>query len=111
MKDIKQDFSECSPVEVGSNISKGERKALRQLMQDEGLVISKADKGDVVMVLSTSTYLALAYEHLNDRETYKLLNNNPTQEIVSQFIEYLKTCKERGVITTQEYYKLMPTDK
>ena len=82
MKNIKQDLSECSPVEVGPNISKGERKALRQFMQGKGLVIFKADKGDVVVVLSTSTYLELAYEHLNDRETYKLLKKDSTQEIV-----------------------------
>lgn len=111
MTNIKNDLYGCSPVQVGSNLSRGERKALRQLLRDENLVISKADKGDVAVVLSTSAYLELAYEHLSDRQTYKLLQNNPTEEIISQFIEYLKTCKERGVITAQEYYKLTPTKK
>ena len=102
---IRQDFYRCSPLMVGSNLSKGEKRALRELAANPELVISKADKGDAVVVLSTPTYLDLAYEHLNDKNTYKLLRSDPTGEIVTRFIKYLKTCRESGVITTQEYYK------
>lgn len=111
MTNIKYDFCGCSPMQVGPNLSRGERQALRQLRKDKSLIVSKADKGDVVVVLSTSAYIELVHQHLNDRETYKLLQHDPTEEIVTQFTEYLKTCKERGVITTLEYHKLIPTDK
>ena len=67
------------------------------------------DKGDAVVVLSTSIYLELAHEHLNDRQTYQLLLNEPTKEAVTQFTVYLKMHKERRVITKQEYYTLLPT--
>ena len=61
------------------------------LTTDESLVVSKANKGDVVLVLSTTRYLKLAYEHLSDKETYRLLSYDPTEE-GKKFIEYLKTC-------------------
>ena len=98
-------------MQVRSNLSKREQQALRKLIKDDSLVISKADKGDVVVVLSTSQYLDLAHEHLSDNSTYQLLQNDPTQEIVTQFIEYLTTCKEQGVITEHEYHRLIPSRK
>ena len=80
-------------------------------MKDDSLIISKADKGDLGVVLSTSAYLELVYEHLGDKNIYKLLQKDPMIEIVKQFTEYLKTCQKRGVITAHEYYRLIPTKK
>ena len=108
---IRSDLYRCSTVQCGPNLSTGERQALCQLAKDDSLVISKSDKGDLVVILSTTRYLELAFEHLSDRKTYQLIQNDPTEQIVTQFTEYLKTCKDRGVITTQEYYKLAPTKK
>ena len=61
----------------------------------------------MVVVLSTSQDLKLPQEHLSVNKTYQLLQNDPTLEIVMQFTEYLRTCKEQGVITTHEYFRLV----
>ena len=94
---IKFDLYSCSPLqEVVPNLPKHERKALDQLVKDKSLIISKADDGDVIVLLASTAYVELAYEHLSDNKTYQLLQHDPTEEIVTQFIEYLKNCREKS---------------
>ena len=76
MTNIKCDLYQCFLVQASPNLSKDELKALRQLVKDDNLIISKANKGDVVVVLSTAAYLELAYEHLGDRKIYQHLQND-----------------------------------
>ena len=59
-------------------------------------MISKANKGDVTVVLTTSKYLELAYKHLGDKDIYQLLKVDPTQEIVARFNSYLNVCLVKG---------------
>ena len=76
------------------------------MVGNRDLVISKADKGDVTVVMTTSQYLELAYKHLGDRDTYQVLRVDPTREIVARFNTYLKACLSRGVITEPQYSRL-----
>ena len=64
-------------------------------------MISKADKGDAKVVISTPQYLELAYRHLGDRSTYQLLDKDTTQEIAERFNLYVDTCLNKGVISMQ----------
>ena len=60
-----------------------------------------------VVVLNTSQYLNLAYDHLiNDNSTYQLLQTDPTQEIPRQYNDYLLGSKNEGVITYHQYSQL-----
>ena len=77
MESLNDALSKCEDVPVLPNLSKVESKALRQLVEDKDLVVTKADKGDSVVVLPTSRYLALAHEHLSDNKTYKFLRGGP----------------------------------
>ena len=103
MTNIKIDLYGCSPLQVVPYLSRHERKALNQLIKDKSLIISKADKGDAVVLLVSTAYIELAYEHLRDNETYQLLQHDPTEEMITQFIEYLRSCREKGVISPHEY--------
>ena len=89
-----------------ANLSKAEKKALRDLIKNQDLVISKADKGDTTVIMSTAQYLELACKHLYDSNTYRLLNSDPTQDIVNQFNLYLESCLEKGVINKAQYERL-----
>ena len=46
--------------------------------------------------------LVVAHEHLSNKDTYKLLREDPTQEINKQLIEYPNTCKEHGVFALEQ---------
>ena len=76
------------------------RTALRSLRSDPRLVVTKVNKGDVVVLLDAPRYMELAWRHLNDSQTYTLLSEDPTQSIVSNFNRYLKHCLTNKVINT-----------
>ena len=48
----------------------------------------------------------VAYEQLDDKETYQLLSNDPTQESVKRFHQYLDLCLRDRVISKVEHDKL-----
>ena len=57
------------------------------------IVIKKADKGGGICVLAKGIYEQKVYELLSDRNTYKLLQNDPTKSVirdVNNLIDYMK---------------------
>ena len=90
-----------------ANLPRAERKALRNLIRNPDLIISKADKGDSTVVMSTEQYLELACKHLYDGNTYQLLKSDPTQDIVRQFNSYIEECLEKGVIDRVQHERLL----
>ena len=77
LNSIKCNSSTCTILHLNLNLPNVEKSALQNLIKDENLIIAKADKGDSVVLLPTTEYLKLAYEHLNDRKTYILLQKDP----------------------------------
>ena len=58
------------------NLSRNERKALNELINNPTLIINKADKGSTIVVQDRSEYITEAMKHLTDPNTYKLLKEN-----------------------------------
>ena len=106
MQSIQSDFICLSSVQVRPNLTHGERAALRSLVADSERIICKADKGDTIFTLDTSKYLQLAHGHVNNEETYQLLQSDPTMEIAERFNKYLCTCRDKDVITLELNNKL-----
>ena len=103
---IRYDFGNLNWSRGPPNLSRKERSALRKLVRNEDLVICKADKGDVTVIMATLQYLDLAYEHLGDKSTYQLLETDPTPSIVQQFNSYLDASLSKGMLTKFQYGKL-----
>ena len=66
---------------IPHNLTRTERKALLELKCDTDLVINKADKGSTIVVQNRTDYITDALEHLNDPNTYKELDSDPTNSI------------------------------
>ena len=49
----------------GTNLTIAERKALRQLMDDNALIINKADKGSTIVVQTHKNYALAGFNDLN----------------------------------------------
>ena len=96
---LRYDFNQLEINKGRVNLTSGERTALRQMLEDKDVVVSKADKGDVTVIMPTSQYLELAYRHLSDESTYQLLRVDPTPEIAERFRAYLDTCVEKVSLT------------
>ena len=58
-----------------SNLSNMERKELSKLPNNETIVITPADKGGAVVILSTGHYQSMIMQHLLDENTYKKLDS------------------------------------
>ena len=57
------------------NLTRQERQALNQLINNPTLIINKADKGSTIVVQDR---IADAMKHLNNQTTYKPLIENTT---------------------------------
>ena len=56
--------------------------------------------------MNVTHYLELAYKHLGDETTYRILNSDPTFELAERFISYLDECLEKKIITVNQCKRL-----
>ena len=79
------------------NITEGERRSLKKLAKDPTITIKPADKGGAIVILNTKDYVTEAHRQLNDTNTYKQLDIDPTSKfetIVNTQIDEMVTNNE-----------------
>ena len=91
------------------NLSKDERKALKELQSDTSIVILPADKGRSTVILNREDYLEKCMDHINNGP-YQLLKKDPTTKIKAKTLKQLKVLKDSEFIVNKLYYYLKPTD-
>ncbi|XP_059066412.1 uncharacterized protein LOC131857721 [Cryptomeria japonica] len=64
------------------NIPKAELLAFNNLMHNNDLIISRADKGNATVIMSKPDYLAKMEILLSDSSSYKILSRNPCPKIL-----------------------------
>ena len=62
-----------------NNLTKGERKALKELADRNDIIITKADKGGAVVIIDVEDYVKEAEHQLSNKDGYKKLQYAPTQ--------------------------------
>ena len=62
-----------------NNLTKGERKALKELADRNDIIITKADKGGAVVIIDVEDYVKEAEHQLSNKDGYKKLQYDPTQ--------------------------------
>ena len=90
-----------------SNISKSERKALKDLQRDKSVVILPADKGRCTVVMDRPAYVEKCNNMLKDTHTYKKLKKDPTTKYkkeLSEFIRELKQKEEIDFVLSRQLY-------
>ena len=92
-----------------SNITKGEKTALRDLKADSSILVLPADKGRATVVLNKTTYVETASELLSDSNTYKTLKRDPTPTYRNQLVQVLQSLRDSGAIDVPTYRRLYPT--
>lgn len=85
--------------EPGDNMTRKERLALEQLVENTNIIINKADKGSTIVVRNKSDYVEEGLKHLCDRKIYRKLLQNTTQ---------LTKDKINELLTNLTNSKLMP---
>ena len=75
------------------NLSKDERKALKELQSDTSIVILPAYKGRSAIILNREDYLEKCMDHINNGP-YQLLKKDPTTKIKTKTLKQLKVLKD-----------------
>ncbi|XP_072025236.1 uncharacterized protein [Amphiura filiformis] len=92
-----------------SNLTPGERKAMKNLRTDESVTILPSDKGRCTVVLNTTDHKQKVDDLLSDANTYTLLKRDPTRKYKEQLRGILKRLCDSDRITKAQYYLLMPS--
>ena len=96
------------------NITSEEHNALLELISLENVIIQKADKGNVVVLLDKENYLGKMKSILDDQNKFaKLKFNDKTivknlTDIEDKIRKVLQPLKEKGVLSNEIYNKIMP---
>jgi len=92
-----------------SNISKGERQALRTLAKEKSVTIFPADKGKATVIMDTAEYEEKVKEMLSDEKVYEVPKKDPTAVYKRKLGSILTRLKEENKITEGQYKVLYPT--
>ena len=97
------------------NISKSEHKAFLELLDLKNIVIQKADKGNVIVIIDKVTYISKMERILDDKTkfckvTFKKKNKELDYLLDKQeeIVDFLKELKESNVITDSVFNDLKP---
>jgi len=79
----------------------------KQFCRDNhNLIFSKADKGNITVVLDKEHYINEMNDLLKDINTYMIVNKNPIKSIERDLNNFLKVWLHKGYISKQQFFKL-----
>ena len=87
-------------------LQEGVGEVKRFISENPELFITRADKGNTTVIMCRNSYKEKMFENLNDRTTYELMKNDPTNKITAGIVNLLKFWKNKGYIDSSLYKKL-----
>ena len=97
---LRQQHTQCNNH---SNLNPIQWKALTELKQDTSRVVLTVDKGVAMVIMDQQDYYNKANTLLQDTNTYKVLNKDPTNSLKNKLITILKDIKQTGGINNTKY--------
>ena len=91
------------------NLSKAERASLKNLRDDDTIIILPADKGRATVILNKEDYIRKCNDHI-DNGPYQYLKKDLTESIKREARQKLQRLLDRNIIDKELYWKLKPTD-
>ena len=91
------------------NLTEEEHEALKILSKDETIIISKADKGNAVVIQNKSDYIDKLIVLLEDKTKFECIEDDITIERERKLIEYLIKLKKKGCIDKKTYDEIRPS--
>ena len=90
------------------NITKPQRKALRDLINNTDIIVTPADKGGTTVLLNKANYIKEALRQLNDNKYYKLLLAPLTTNNHDSIRAILKNMLRKKQITSKQFLFFLP---
>ena len=91
------------------NLKKEEITALKQLKSDKSQMVLTADKGVALVVIDMVDYIRKAKDILEDTNTYRVINTDPTSRLKNKLINIFRRIKTATGIPDNIYKKMYPT--
>lgn len=88
---------------IKHNLSAAEKQALRSLQENNSIVICKADKGGVVVVLNKCDYDNEVSCQLINESHYRKIENDPSIQMRNEIKIFLYSAVMKGIITEDTY--------
>lgn len=87
-----------------SNLTKGEKTALNDLMNDDSIIIKEADKGGATVIMDKTFYKDKIEELLSDTENYtKVENGNQDESVIKKIKKHLDKFQPETTKSEKEY--------
>ena len=103
----KVELSKIDICKQKSNITKGERLALKTLKNNKDIVIRKADKNSTLCIIDKDNYIKEGLRQLNDGIHYEEINNSNLTEVTKSALAIIQELYDHNKIddTTLRYLK------
>jgi hypothetical protein len=88
---------ECKPI-GRKNLTQREFQAIKKLKNNEDIIIYPADKGSAVVIQNRREYLREGYRQLSDTNSYRELQNDPTDEFRHEVRNVVEDMYQSGEI-------------
>ena len=96
------------PRQLKPNMSKGEMAAIKQIKADKDRIILTADKGVALVIIEKKDYIEKAKQLLQDTNTYKTIQADPTLKLKNRLITKLKKIKLDTGLDDITYRRMYP---
>ena len=84
-----------------TNISRGERLAIKNLTNNPHIIIKPADKGSAVVVMNREDYISEGYRQLSDTNFYRKVDTDLTAHHMQRVQRYINHMYANGEISVQ----------
>ena len=95
-------------IKSKNNLTKEEINIIRRISKNRNIVISKADKGNAVVIQNKSDYIKQAEGILSDKSKFKCLESDPTIERELKLQRKLYYMLRKGSLSEDTYRKIRP---
>ncbi|XP_044754973.1 uncharacterized protein LOC123313928 [Coccinella septempunctata] len=83
------------------------RETFEFVKNNQQLVISRSDKGNITVIMSRDEYETEVYKMLDDQNVYLKLQKDPTTKIQNNINKIIKILKENQFISDSEYKNMI----
>ena len=91
-----------------NNLTKEEMTALIGLSKDKSIIVSKADKGNTIVIQNSSDYIDKIVKILEDKSKFECIENDLTLEREQKLSQYLKNLLDQKKIDEKTDNQIRP---
>ncbi len=93
-----------------TDLTKQERNAIKDLKNDDDIIILPADKGRMTVIMNKSDYIDKAETLLKDANTYQPLDTDPSKTTMNNINKKLKRLKDQDKLSETIYNRTRTND-